>query len=438
MISILHLSDLHIVQSGQWNNLRSCILKEARSVRSKSRKEKLLVLTGDFRNFWDSDYSKAEAFLAELFTAMDIDPATGVFVVPGNHDVGNDTLMEQCFPGDEDCMMRKEASILWLKSHENSEKGYKSFLRCRMESYRPFCQFLKNLGIPNPDGAAAPHVRPWPATGKPKLNLFHLNTTLVADGKQKDHQRVDLLAATDEHLWEGVDSTLPALALGHNSFFDLDKAHQTGLEAVFRRHNVCAYLCGDTHKEELDRNRQIIRLTSGYSDGVTIPNIVGVKGAADVSDSYSDFGLYWHEWDEEAGVVKLRLLSWKPREEQAEFLPGRAHQYAMPRRDGANAAASTETDVKKPTPGVRQSEDGFNAQGNNQNPTSASANTFNRVKDCTEEYWRRWKKPRFLNDPGFNDDIQEVLLCQVHVPHRHRFGASENAADEQNPPAEAL
>ena len=203
-----------------------------------------------------------------------------------------------------------------------------------MESYRPFCQFLSELGIPYAEDAAAPHVRQWPASVEPKLNLFHLNTTLVADGgKEKDNQRVDLLTATDDQLWKDVDPSLPALALGHNSFFDLDEVHQTALEAVFRRHNVCAYLCGDTHKEELDRGRQRIRLTSGYSDGATIPNIVGVKGAADDSDKYSDFGLYWHDWDEEKCEVHLRLLSWEPEVEQAAFLRGRAHDYNMPRKE---------------------------------------------------------------------------------------------------------
>ena len=117
MISILHLSDLRIAQSGQWNNLRSCILEQARRVRSRPRGEKLLVLTGDFRNFEDSDYSKAETFLTQLFAAMDIDPATGVFVVPGNHDVGNDVLMEQCFPGDKSWKRRQRSAVEYLKKN---------------------------------------------------------------------------------------------------------------------------------------------------------------------------------------------------------------------------------------------------------------------------------------------------------------------------------
>ena len=347
MISILHLSDLHIVQSAQWNNIRPCVLEQASRVRHLPRTEKLLVLTGDFRNFWDGDYSRAEAFLRELFRAMDIDPATGVFAVPGNHDVGNAALMNACFGRDSDWEMRQDAAVAWLKSHNSSEQRYASYLRWRLESYRPLCQFLEKLGIPCPEQGAVPHVRRW----QNRLNLLLLNTTLVADGRGKDAQQLDLLAATDDALWAQTEGSLPALALGHNSFYDLDKGQRTALEAVFLRHGVCAYLCGDTHREELDRERQTIRLKSGYSDAPEIPNVVGVKGAADDGDSYSDFGLYWHHWDETAGTVTLELLSWKPEAEQSDFLPGRAHRYAMPRRErpggGDGAGPGPRSDLRE-------------------------------------------------------------------------------------------
>ena len=330
MISILHLSDLHIVKSARWNNLKHCILEEAGSVHDRPSEEKLLLLTGDFKNFSDEDYSAAKLFLQELFQAMNIDPSMDVFAVPGNHDVANSSQMDRLFGKDSGWGLRQESSVNWLKTHNSSERRYLDYIRWRMESYRPFCQFLLEIGIPVIDDfAATPYVRCW----RNKINLLHLNTTLVADGTVKDQQRVDLLTATSDKIWEGFSNTLPTIALGHNSFFDLDESHQTALEAVFLRKNVCAYLCGDTHKEELNRKKQIIRLRSGYSVVPEIPNIVCVKGASDDSDDYSDFGLYWHEWNNTQGKVNLRLLSWKPNVDQSGLTSGRTDLYYMPRMD---------------------------------------------------------------------------------------------------------
>ena len=70
--------------------------------------KKLLVVTGDFRNFSDHTYHQAESFLEELYRAMDIDPERDVFVVPGNHDVDWESALDsdsssRKYPADSTC-----------------------------------------------------------------------------------------------------------------------------------------------------------------------------------------------------------------------------------------------------------------------------------------------------------------------------------------------
>ena len=327
MIHILHLSDLHIIQSAQWNNLRACIINEAKTVQYLPKGQKMLILTGDFHNYSDGDYNETMLFLRDLFAAMDIDPAQDVFVVAGNHDIGNQKSMTEYFGEKTDWKLRQVASAEWLQGHYSDHELYDGFLDWRMESYLPFCHFLFESGISSQDDLsfAKPHVRGW----RNKLNLFILNTTMVANGKEKQNQMVDLKHATDDALWTNSLKSVPALAIGHNSFFDLHKDHQNGLTAVFKRHNVCAYLCGDTHRIELDRNNKIIRLESDYSVYRDIPNVVCVKGTSNDSDRFSDFGLFWHNWDEHSEQVCLRMLLWKPEVDQTDFILCGKHHYSL-------------------------------------------------------------------------------------------------------------
>ena len=54
----------------------------------------------------------------------------------------------------------------------------------------------------------------------------------------------------------------------------------------------------------------MIRLQSGHKKVPEIPNVVSMKGAADNSDLYSEFGFYWHDWNEETDEVKLYARIW--------------------------------------------------------------------------------------------------------------------------------
>ena len=154
MVKILHISDLHFVKDAADSNMREVLKNEAReAVAGLPQGSKLLVVTGDFHNYNTAGYGEALKFLNELIVAMDLDRTQDVFVVPGNHDVGNKDDMSKCFPGDEDWSMRMEMAVTKLRSSWPSDKADakrtmpENYLRWRMESYRPYCVRLLRLGF---------------------------------------------------------------------------------------------------------------------------------------------------------------------------------------------------------------------------------------------------------------------------------------------------
>lgn len=318
MTEILHISDLHFVKNADSYNMRSILLKEA-TQRVQSLPEgsqKLLIITGDFHNYNDHGYSDAITYLKLLFDAMRLDPQKDVFVIPGNHDVGNDNGMENCFPNDTSWRGGKLAAVSGLSTEWVAQRDFHpDVLALRMKAFLPYCQFVRDLGIypkeelqNDPYLPARVHVRRWRDT----LNILYLNTALIADGTAKDDQLVDVNTAASPSLWKDwLRDALPALAIGHNSFYDLEKTQRGALKSVFAMKNVSAYLCGDTHRVEIDDERKTIPLEGrAHGNRKSIPNLVCAKSVADMSDNYSDFGYYWHQWNENSGSVKVDFFRW--------------------------------------------------------------------------------------------------------------------------------
>ena len=353
MVTIIHLSDLHFVRDAASFHMRKILLAEVeKAVRDRGPGEKLLIITGDFHNYLTEGYEDAIDFLNQLIDKMDIDRTQDVFVVPGNHDIGNDKDMEKCFPGDK-WKMRRDSSCKTLREDWNNPKSRKisaDYLEWRMESYQPYCNFVKELGIYPSDKdtyyPATVHVRNW----RGKLNILHLNTTLVADGGNKDNQLADVTTASDPETWKGLKTEeIPALAIGHNHFYDLEKAQQTSLEGSYLDYNVSAYLCGDTHLVSIDASDQIIPLDGRITpERLVIPNIVCAKGMMDLSDSYSDFGYYIHEWDEETDKVKLLFHRWKKEFKTKTVLEGDDQGYRMRRTPKTAKGPAPEKTPKDP------------------------------------------------------------------------------------------
>lgn len=346
-MTILHISDLHFVKNAGTYNMERILLREAEeAVRGKGEGEKLLIVTGDFHNFKEEDYAQAGKFLHDLKDAMGLDMAKDVFVIPGNHDVGNDMTLDKALSGvDEFWKDNLDNNVARLKEGKRSP----SIVNQRLRAFRPYSEFVRALGIydeepaagTDPDYPARVHVRCW----RGKLNLLHLNTALAADGSpDKGNQVFDVDTAAKPETWEKLNTKdIPALALGHNSFFDLakgDKEHpsmelQKNLKPVFFDYHVSAYLCGDTHLRELDGDQQHIHLGEGYCATLSIPNVVCAKSIADMTDSYSDFGYYLHEWDESTDQVYLQFQRWNPRFITSTRPEGRADEGYKMRRETA-------------------------------------------------------------------------------------------------------
>ena len=358
MVSILHISDLHFTRDAAMHNMRQILLDEVREkVHDKPKGEKLLVVTGDFHNYREKDYEDAVKFLDELIAAMDIEPAEDVFIIPGNHDVADDKVLEPII---------KDAIPDWKKHKTSALKmissGDYNFLDWRMEMFIPYCMFARDVKVypetkePLKDTTPAQvHIRRW----RDKLNILHLNTALIADGKAKDNQLVDITNATDPELWrELYREDLPALALGHNSFYDLAEEQQDALETMFAQKNISAYLCGDTHLVELDVRRQVIPIEAGAkANRKSIPNIVCAKGVGDTTDKYSVFGYYWHEWDEDTDKVVAYFHRWRSENLAETEIEGIPANYEMRRKKHNNSRDKTLTEINHESSQDRSKED---------------------------------------------------------------------------------
>ena len=307
MIHILHISDLHFVKNAAAYNTEEVLLREAsEKVRGVPQGKKLLIVTGDFHNFWDKDYQKAEEFLEKLVTGMGLDMKQDVFVIPGNHDVGNDAALEPLLqPKDSDWKSHQKSCLSMLKNND------KDYIEERLLKFLPYCVFLQHLGIydiaSDEKYPARTHVRCWRST----LNILHLNTALIADGTNKNNQMTDADIAANPKTWQPYyDAAIPSIAIGHCNFYDIKKDQRADLAGTFALRNVSAYLCGDRHQTERDPEHRTIPIQPEIKQDIRIPNLVAAKSIADGDDSYSEVGFCWHYWDEVSDEVSVEFRKW--------------------------------------------------------------------------------------------------------------------------------
>lgn len=317
MIYLLHISDLHLVVNPLWNNMKEAIYRDvSKKLQDVPQGQKLLVITGDFHNFVDHNFDQAKIFLLQLFNIMGIDPSKDVFVVPGNHDIAKNMA-----PREQES---RENAIAYVRMHPDK-------LSTRMDTllscYEGYLNFLRNTEIYAADTALNPvsvHVRNW----RNKLNILHLNTTLIADGTSKIGQMTDTTTATSDEVKALLRKNhSPCIALGHNSFFDLDQSQRKQLSAMFLHENISAYLCGDRHVINTQNIEKEIPLEEKLG-APKIPNIVSYRSSADEADTYSDFGMIWHIWDETSGKVLLKYMRWDP-DDQGELKLDEEEEYSF-------------------------------------------------------------------------------------------------------------
>lgn len=315
MIHILHLSDLHFFQSTNWNNMKAEIIRVAREKFLRiPEKQKLLILTGDFRNYYDvsdHDFKRAEDFLNSLINAMNIDPKEDVFLVPGNHDVDHEK------PGRQDF-------INYVRSHQGDEINWKRWESCIKFSFEHYNRFVSELGCyekyDKEKQAWIPsmvHVRSW----RDKLNILHLDTALATARDDKDNDRlqcVDTYTATSDEIRGKLrEGNRPSIAIAHHNFNDLEEKSRKALLSVFRDGMISAYCCGDRHRPggDFDDDRKI-----KISNSESIPIITGYRGTSDERDTYSKFGFFIYEVDEILLKLKTIPYVWSPDKNYSRLL----------------------------------------------------------------------------------------------------------------------
>lgn len=309
MPTVFHISDLHLVKDATGDNLNDLLRNEATDrMRAIPKGEKLLIASGDFHNWKETDYDKAKEFILSLVKAMGIDMEQDVFVVPGNHDAGNDATIKACFPGTNVDLFRK---VVIEKVKDWKTDQHQRYLEERRKHFELYCRFVRELGIYKEADGDLPvrsHVRCW----RNRLNILHLNTALAADGKEKKNQITDIDEAADPEIWKKANEKMPTIAVGHNHILDIlgnsEEAQidfQKKLREIFLVHNVSAYLCGDRHLIPDNPNELWYKLGDYRGEtNVEIPVCCCAKTSGDNGDTYSEFG-YW-------------ILAWKSRENQAK------------------------------------------------------------------------------------------------------------------------
>ncbi len=278
----LHLSDLHIRDNADWN----IYVKDLIKLCEDKGPIDLVIVTGDFHNFKDnSDFSKSSKFLEKLIEKLELDISKDLFLIPGNHD------------GSSPIAKFKEAFAEHIKAdcaNINPEEWEE--LISQFDAYEKFVHSLiKNYPEKHP---AKVHCRKW----RDSINFMHLNSAVVADGKSKDKQMVDIDAIASLELPQNI----PTIILAHNHFNDLHKEQQERLKGVMRTENIRAYFCGDRHVQDV--NQIMIKDIQNQQ----IPCVVSYKSSADAKDKYSSYGVIIGSWKTEK--AELRGWTWKPGE----------------------------------------------------------------------------------------------------------------------------
>lgn len=285
-ITWIQFSDLHILESVDWE-----LMIDSYRKLSKRLHPDFIVITGDYRHLKyeeNLDYSKTIQFLEEMVKLFSV-KKEDVFLVPGNHDV-------------EDYEFRKESIEKIVRDIENPE-GYKEYLNKSQNlktAFKNYTEFVKQFygtevmdeRITNSDGVM--HII-W----KNKINIVILNTALISDGDKEHGEIIDINALSKIT----KNNELPTLALGHHDFYSICDSQRSRIVKIFEKLDVKAYLCGDTHKDE-------IKFIDKYDDKFNnIPCIICGKSAVQLMDDYSDVGIINYSWNND-GYVYVTPYRW--------------------------------------------------------------------------------------------------------------------------------
>ena len=248
----------------------------------------LLFFTGDLRNINEPDFQPGVDMLQQVKSQLHLGK-NDLFLVPGNHDVDQmDPVHSRAF---QEFAIRRLGSVQNVPADVLDEDG-----RPLTDRFSQFAAAVAPVwGRPNSTPAQV-SVHPW----KDKLNVIGLNTALLSTLDSSQSQIVDSAALA---ALEPEDPSLPAIVLGHHSFYDLAPEQQEYLKGHFARLNVRAYLHGDLHQ----RVENPILL----ADGRLIPCIAAPTIAKKPGDGFAQRGAYLYEWDVGSPQGKVTVIPYR-------------------------------------------------------------------------------------------------------------------------------
>lgn len=306
-IEWLQLSDLHLFDGTDWNLMKREYKKLAQILHPD-----FLIITGDYRHVvedqktgYNLDYSEALKFLNDLREIFQL-KKKDMFLIPGNHDVNVNG-----FEGRQDIINRILKDIDSDKDVYRKQEEGKDILLNAFTEYNSFVEAfykgaIKDDRASNPAGV---NYINWES----KLNLLLMNTALISDNDRSHPQIADVYAVSALE----AQANLPTIAIGHHVFKDLHPLHQEALIKSFSDLNVKAYLCGDTHRENLT----YIMPTDITSMPSFIPCINCAKSAVQPKDSFSELGAIYYKWEED-GYVTTIPYRWQKTSGKLFFIKG--------------------------------------------------------------------------------------------------------------------
>lgn len=286
MINWLQISDLHftVETDARTNNFERLFLEFCK----ENTDINFVVVTGDFRHYETENYQHAKRFLQKVMATLNLNIERDLFIVPGNHDVNKDRHINA-----------KEISDNCAKL--NAEKV--NDLLCDFSLYKKFASELIPTVYGNDDPTQV-HVRTW----ENKINILHLNTCLISDGKRNHNEVFDINAVCSEVIFEKLSNDCPTLIIGHHSLSDIQQDITNQLVQFSNQvKKVAAYLAGDRH---IPNPYNCDYLLDRRFDTSVFPNIVTGKLIPTLTDNYSKIWFIKHCWNELENMVEQQHYEW--------------------------------------------------------------------------------------------------------------------------------
>ena len=297
--SWIQISDLHI-----FNNTETKMVEAAFSKIAEKHKICFAVITGDLHQYGTS-YEKTSCFLETVRKAFCLEK-TDLFIVPGNHD-------------SEECKNKKHITFYNDKNVDDDPDCYAdSFVKGQLvdcfDSYNTFIHDYYGDECPyeNPEQVC---IKTW----KNKINIIHLNTAINCNGNNSLQCIVDIRGLVNIE----VDNNFPCIAIAHHPFSSIHISQQNFLKRLFTDWKLSAYLCGDLHKEFLDK------IDTHSSTLSTIPCFVCGKTTPETKDKYSDMGCIVYEVADDR--VDVMPYAWNVNSKRFDLYMGMSSDKGFPK-----------------------------------------------------------------------------------------------------------